>query len=125
MIGELARLMRDPRDRILYSRSARDLMELASKEPGLVRELTPRRPLLAKLGLSREAVEVELDAERREQMHANERRLQAYLDASRPWASAWPAVQAEIEGLALPAAHAIVVERAKGVLPQRVTGQSE
>jgi hypothetical protein len=65
-------------------------------------------------------LEVHLDAERRRAMALDEERLDTYADAARPWREAWPGVQAEIEGLPLRAANAIVVERARGILPTRV-----
>jgi hypothetical protein len=120
VIGELARLMPDPRDQLLYSRSARDLIELGDRHPELVRELVSRRPLLADLGRGRERVEEALDAERRGMMRANERRLEAYLDASKAWAAAWPALAADMEGLPLETAHAKMIARAAELLPTRV-----
>jgi len=38
VIGEIARLMKSPRDQLLYSRSARDIITLANKYPHLVME---------------------------------------------------------------------------------------
>jgi hypothetical protein len=58
-----------------------------------------------------------LYAERRELMHANERRLQRYLDAAREWASVWPEVERSVAGVPLELAHATVVARALNVLP--------
>ncbi len=120
VIGELARIMSEPRDRMLYSRSARDLIEMAREQPALLAELAGERPLLARVSAGRESLEQALDAERRELIHANERRLSAYLEAARDWAEAWPETSRAIEGMALGAAHRILVERARELLPARV-----
>ncbi len=120
VIGELARLMSDPSDQMLYSRSARDLIALARRHPRLVAELAGRRPLLQRIAEGRERLEEALDAERRALMRANERRLEAHLEASRGWAEAWPALSAEVEGLSLERAHERIVARASDLLPTRV-----
>jgi hypothetical protein len=120
VIGELARLIKDPLDCLLLSRSARDLLALAQDHPGLLDEATARRPLLKKVGKGRDVLETALDAERRELIHANERRLQRYMDAARDWAAAWPELSTEIAELPLQQAHARVVGRAEELLPFRV-----
>jgi hypothetical protein len=117
VIGELARLLVDPRQQLLASRSARDLIALSAAHPELVRQLAGVRPALARVGAGRDFLESALDAERRALMHANEARLQRYLDAAAAWASRWPSVDAEIAGLPLSRAHGMIVERAEGVLP--------
>jgi hypothetical protein len=117
VIGELARLLADPEDQLLLSRSARDIMDLARLHPKLLPQLAARRPALAAVSSGLDALEAALDAERRDLIHANERRLQRYLDAAAAWATAWPSVLGEIEGLPLRDAHRIVAERAAGVLP--------
>ena len=68
-----------------------------------------------------EAVETALDAERRELMRANERRLNTYLDAARDWAASWPEVGRIAGAMPLPEAHAFVTRRAEGVLPFTVS----
>lgn len=45
VIGELARRM-EPRDQMLFGRSARDLLELALRHPDLALELAEQRPAL-------------------------------------------------------------------------------
>lgn len=117
VIGELARLMEDPRSRFLYSRSARDLIRLAKEEPGLLSELLPKRPALTAVSQGREPLERALDEERRQLMRKNEERLARYRKASRRWESLWPEVSKEIAGLTLPQAHQTLVSRAEGVLP--------
>lgn len=125
VIGELARLLRDPRDELMLSRSARDIMKLAEQHPDLLRELTPERPALAAASRGGGALEAALDAERRELIHANERRLQRYLDSAESWAAMWPQVAAETAGLPLDRAHALVAARAEGVLPFDPPGRGE
>lgn len=119
VIGELARRLEDPREELLASRSARDIERLAGEHPALARDLVRDRPVLRGIGEGRDALERALDEERRSLIHANERRLESYRRAAAGWAAIWPSVQREIEGARLGAAHAIVVERATGVLPTR------
>jgi len=117
VIGELARMMSGADDRILYSRSARDLIRLEREHPDRVRELAARRPVLRSIAAGRDAVEIALDAERRAMMRANEERLARYMVAAEPWAAAWPDVARAIDGLPLHAAHRILADRADGPLP--------
>lgn len=117
VVGELARRMQQPADQLRFSRSARDLMELARRHPELTRTLSADRPVLARVAEGRDVLEAELDHERRLMMRANEARLASYQRASAAWAAVWKDVQREIEGRALGEAHAIVVQRAVGVLP--------
>ena len=117
VIGELARLLDDPRQQFLASRSARDLAALARVRPALAKELAGTRPVLAEIDAGIAALEAALDAERRALIHANERRLRRYLAAAEAWAARWPAVEAEIAGLPLGLAHAAVAAQAEGVLP--------
>lgn len=122
IIGELARLMTDVREQLLYSRSARDLIQLAAEHPSAVRELTARRPLLAAISQGRSRLEEALDAERRQLIHANEARLEAYLEAAEEWAGVWLDTERRGSGLPLQEAHRVLVDRAEGVLPFHVRG---
>ena len=47
VIGELARLLTDPEEQLLTSRSARDILDMASRHPGLAASLAEQRPALA------------------------------------------------------------------------------
>jgi hypothetical protein len=120
VIGELARVMPEARDRLLYSRSTRDLIRMATDQPALVEQLANRRPLLARIGDGREALEAALDAERRLLIRANERRLQGYLDAAAAWAAAWPALSKQVGTLPLREAHRYLVQRAETLLPTAI-----
>ena len=120
VIGELARLLPDPADQLLLSRSARDLTDLARQHPRLVETLAKTRPLLGEISRGTEPLEAALDAERRTMMHVNERRLQTYMHAAADWAAIWPEVARQVAGLSLLQAHPIVVSRAEGMLPFRV-----
>jgi hypothetical protein len=120
VIGELARRMPDVEHQFLYSRSARDLTALADARPDLARELSSRRPVLLSIPEGRDRLEAALDAERRESIRRNERRLEAYADASASWYALWPGVAAEIADLPLARAHSVVLEKAAGVLPLTV-----
>ncbi len=121
VIGELARLMEEPADQLLYSRSARDLMELAEQHAVLLPALERKRPVLAVISQGRDALETALDAERRELMRANERRLEMYMGAAQAWADAWPKTVRAMAGLSLHDAHRIMVVRAEELLPFGVT----
>ena len=68
----------------------------------------------------RDWLEAALDVERRELIRANERSLSAYLEAAEEWEQAWPRIGRAIEGLSLGQQHRIVVEEARGLLPERV-----
>jgi len=117
VVGELARLMTNPRSQLLYSRSSRDLIQLSEEHPEELAEATRQRPLLARIAEGREALEEALDRERRLLIRANEDRLARYMAATEDWAKLWPEVQRQIEGLPLPDAHRLVISRAEGVLP--------
>lgn len=121
VIGELARRLPAVADQFLLSRSARDLLRLAEQHPGEWRGACQERPLLARAADGLEALESALDAERRQLMHANERRLQAYVEAARDWAAAWPGVARATAGMPLGEAHALIATRAEGVLPFEVS----
>jgi hypothetical protein len=121
VIGELARLLAKPEEQLLTSRSARDILETASRHPGLADSLAEKRPALAAIGDGIEALETALDAERRAMIHANERRLNRYLEAATPWTAVWPKLSKEIQGLSLPEAHRIVVQSAIGILPFEIS----
>jgi hypothetical protein len=117
VVGELARLMTDPRAQFLYSRSSRDLIELAVKHPAALAEMTRQRPLLGRIAEGREALDEALDRERRALMRANEERLAGYQAAAEAWAALWPGVLRRIEGRSLLEAHGLVTASAAGVLP--------
>lgn len=117
VIGELARLLNDPRQQLLTSRSARDLIGLAQTHPALAAALSAERPILRAVAAGRTRLEESLDAERRQLMRANEVRLTKYREAAQRWAQAWPAVNEESGGLHLESAHQLIVRRALEVLP--------
>lgn len=117
VIGELARLLSEPAEQLLCSRSAREILEIASRDRTLASSLSSRRPALAAAGNGREALEAALDAERRALMRANEERLDRYRRAAAAWSAAWPEVSAGVAGLALPEAHREIVRRAEALLP--------
>jgi hypothetical protein len=123
VIGELARLLEDPRAQLLVSRSSRDLIRLASNHPEEFTAAAALRPVLAHVAEGRDALDEALDRERRVLMRADEARLARYRAAAAAWTEAWPGVSREIAGLPLPDAHRIVVERAAGVLPYALSGE--
>lgn len=122
-VGELARLLPDPRDELRYSRSPRDIQRLAREHPALVRELVRERPLLAFVDAGSERLDEELDRERRAAMRLNVQRLSAYGDAARAWASAWPAVERATRALSLREAHRVVVAEALSCLPTALSAR--
>lgn len=124
VIGELARRMGNPRDQLLFSRSARDLQELATTYPELASDLTVQRPVLAHIAAGRDKLEAALDAERRQLMHINEARLERYMKAAQAWHAAWPALEREINGLPLRVAHDQLVRQATALLPMQPLSSS-
>lgn len=125
VIGELARLLPDPRDQLLCSRSARDILDLATQFPDLIPALTPTRPLLGIVGEGRERLEEALDAERRVLMRANEARLERYMAAAAAWTKLWPEAERETADLPLLQAHAAICRLAAGVLPCELPGDAQ
>jgi hypothetical protein len=117
VIGELARLMTDVRDRLRHSRSARDLLGLAARHPLEVQALADERPALQAIPEGREALEVALDAERRALMRANEDRLAIYVRAASAWVEHWKQIAGELAAVPLQVAHARMVKAAEDVLP--------
>ncbi len=117
VIGELARLMTNPRQQLLYSRSARDILNLAEKHSKLIIELNEQRPLLSRIAEGREKLEELLDAEKRTLIHQNENRLTHYLKAAEKWTASWPSIEKELSGKPLLEAHKMVIDQAEGVLP--------
>lgn len=122
VIGELARLLSDVRDQALSSRSARDLLILAEKYPEVLSDLSVQRPLLKKVSGGRAELERALDEEKRALIHANEARLQAYLEAAEKWSKIWPEIEKEVSGYSLMEAHRIIVHRSCNILPFTVRG---
>jgi hypothetical protein len=118
--GQAARRMTDPRDRLLYSRSAGDLIELASSHADLIRELAKQRPLLLHVGSDRRALAEALQLEMLDLMEVAERRLSAYRAAAGVWSSRWLSLNRELAHLPLQEAHARMVAAAVGVLPEKV-----
>lgn len=123
VIGELARLLHEPRSQFLFSRSSRDLIRLAGDHPDALDAVVALRPVLAHVAEGRDALDDALDRERRLLMRADEARLARYRTAAAVWTEAWPGISREIAGLPLSDAHRIVVERADGVLPYAVNGE--
>lgn len=117
VIGELARRMESTRSRLLHSRSARDLIELAELHPEETEACVAQRPLLSEIPRGRDALERALDEERRTLIRANEARLERYLASAEPWAARWRSVARSLEGLPLREAHEAMTAAAEGILP--------
>jgi hypothetical protein len=117
VVGELARLLTDPAEQLLFSRSARDIMGLAQHDPDLVATLVPRRPALGAVQAGLDELERALDAERRDLIHQNERRLAGYLEAARAWSLRWPELARTTDTLPLLESHQVLASAAAGVLP--------
>lgn len=64
-IAEIARLLPDVREQLLWSRSPREIIQLAQEHPDLMRQLAQQRPLLGYAAQGSDALEEQLDAERR------------------------------------------------------------
>jgi len=117
VIGELARRMTTVEDQLLHSRSARDIVELCRAHPEVAARVASARPALGARDRGIDALEAELDAERRQLMHANERRLSVYLKASEEWLCRWPGLERRIAGMRLIDAHEILLSEAQNILP--------
>jgi hypothetical protein len=113
----LARLISDPRDQLLFSRSPRDVIRLLRDHPVLRPEVIAARPALGAAASGEEALRAALDAERGDLIRRNE----AYAKAVRSWRDAWPEVERETRSLPLLEAHATIVSRALSVLPFEVS----
>ena len=121
IVGELARLLEDPREQLLCSRSARDLIELDAAHPEFASDLTSARPALRALPEGLEALRAALDHERRQAMDEDDRRVRSYLAAAANLQDAWPTFQARCDGQPLGAAHEVLVEWAERCLPITLT----
>jgi hypothetical protein len=119
-IGELARLLENPLSVLRHSRSVRDILELAARNPEWLVLAQRDRPCLRAVAEGPDALGAALDAERRGLMKLNEERLARYEAAARNWAAQWPALQKQIRPLPLPEAHAAMVEAAMKDLPAGV-----
>ena len=116
-VGELARRLHEPRDQMLCSRSAHDLIELDRSHPTLATELARTRPALAEIRNGLDGLRLALERERFAAMDADDRRVRAYLAATPGLEKAWPEIQRETVGLPLRKAHAILVDSALRCLP--------
>lgn len=122
VIGALAETITDVSNRLLYSRSARELIELAAQYPENAARVAKKRPVLTLIPGGLEGLEAALDAERRKFMHANESRLALYMAAAEKWAQIWPGVSRKIADIQLEDAHVAMVDAAKSILPVNVPG---
>lgn len=126
VIGELARLLEDPAQQILSSRSARDLIELSGVHADLFGKLTASRLALAAAEDGEAELEKALDAERRSLIHANEERLKFYMEAAEEWTNIWRhRIASEIENMPFEEAHVVVAAEAEGVLPFSPFGRGD
>jgi len=117
IIGELARRLESIDDQFLFSRSARDLIELHAHHP-IHHRILEARPLLAIIPQGEDELAAALDHERRQLIKADEARLARYKAASQGWETEWPSLAKEIVGLSLPDAHRRIVAAAEIHLPQ-------
>lgn len=118
IIGELARRLPEVPDQLRFSRSARDLLQIARQFRQEAERVVELRPLISlAIDGETERLAEALDAERRQLMRADEERLFRYQDAAQAWAAAWPDVEERAAGLPLESAHAIVCAEAESRLP--------
>mgnify|MGYP006928217469 CR=1 FL=1 len=117
VIGELARNLPTLLERMLYSRSARDLLKMKEEGPGTWAQAVKIREALQSAGGGRDPLEVALDHERRQLMRVNEERLDRYESSAAKWAKCWPDVTRKLGGLPLQEAHAAMVSAAEDALP--------
>lgn len=125
VLGELSRLIIAMKDMVRYSRSARELLDSYVKDPSAVLAILGERGIGRDALRNLESLEAALDAERRRLIHANELRLARYAAAAQAWSESWKYVDREIAGIPLPEAHRIVVNRAEGVLPFKLSEEAD
>jgi hypothetical protein len=123
VIGEIARRLAEPADRLLALRSADDLVGEARAQRDLAERLAEKRPLLrhalrGDVAPLREA----LDAERRGQIDADTARLARYTAAMQAWAARWPALERNLRELDLAGQHRLIVAAAEESLPMSPPG---
>jgi hypothetical protein len=123
VIGEIARRLADPADRLLALRSADDLVGEVRAHRDLAERLAAQRPLLrhalrGDVAPLREA----LDAERRGQIDADTARLAGYTAAMQTWAACWPALERDLRELDLAGQHRRIVAAAEENLPTSLPG---
>ncbi len=122
IIGELARGIKDPEMQMRFSRSARDLIRLSSGNQSIARSVAEVRPLIQHaIKGDRDALESDLDRERRLLIREDEERMERYSIASQEWKDAWPDLQNRIIGKDLYDSHDIIKEAANELLPQNVS----
>lgn len=117
VIGELARIMGNESDRLRYSRSARDILEIYGRDTDMSRNVLAERAITEDDLQSIETLEAALDSERRCLIHANEDRLRGYLQASVQWSGAWRDLERTCSRLPLGGAHELLIEEAEKLLP--------
>lgn len=122
VIGELARTLSSPREQILHSRSAHDLLALRTSHPELCRELAGERPAPRAIGQGLPALRLAPGEERFAAMDADDRRSRSYLDASRALAAEWPSLQARSVGIPLRQFHERLATLARACLPTTPDG---
>jgi hypothetical protein len=116
-VGELARMLADPREQMLCSRSARDLLALHAANPRMASELSVERPALRAIDQGLGELRMALERERFAAMDADAKRLHAYIACQGAMQRQWPRIQARTASLPLRQAHAVVVESAAQCLP--------
>jgi hypothetical protein len=124
VVGELARLLPDVRSQLRWSRSARDLLDLAAAHADATREAAKQRPALNAIERGLDELRLALERERFAAMDADAARLRAYVEASAAYARAWPDCERETAGQPLRAAHGVVVRFAERWLPTAVPATS-
>lgn len=118
VIGELARRIDSLELRLRYSRSARDILAACENDPTPVYRIFKERGIGKEAFETLETLESALDAERRQLMHANERRLGLYTSAARSWVKIWKEVEKQTKDVSLQDAHAVIRNKASGILPE-------
>lgn len=120
VIGELARLIEDDLEQLLYSRSATDIIKLFNSKNQAFKKAVKLRPVLSFASAGQEKLEEELDRERREMMRVNSRRIQNFMEAGRSWHDSWLDLERQLSNKSLLIAHQLMVESALNKLPFKV-----
>lgn len=120
VIGELARIMKSPQEKILYSRSARDLVVLKEEHTDLFYSLVNQRPALKHVDSELQNLEKAIFEEQLCFMKEDEARLVKYSLAAEVFKSKWLEISKKISAVKLSDSHDIILKEASKYLPKSI-----
>ena len=120
LVGALGQRLMDPHDILRWSLASDRLQTTAAKHPELARSLMAERPLLdVVLGGTERQVREALMRERLDAMDADMRDQSCFREVMEPWLGSWPTWAGEIRRMPAHEANALLIEKAKVLLPQQ------